>query len=736
MIATVIDITERKQSEEQLKRNEELLAEAQTVAHLGSWEWDPVSNELTGSKEFYRVFRSDAESFRTFNDYFSYVPEEERRGLIDLFKRGFSQGKPIKKEHTILVKKRRKRYVEFRAFFQKRNEQVARVYGTILDITALRSRDEELEKLSLVASKTNNAVVITDSQGRAEWVNEGFTKLTGYNFYELIGHKPGPFLQGPETDLSTVARISTKLKAGRSFTEDILNYHKKGSSYWISLSVTPILNEAGEVEKFIGISQDITARKEAEKVKLEFTEKLEQEVKERTSALKEREEKYRLISENMSDLICQMSEGNVFSFVSPSSLDLLGYAPEELLGKSFLDLAATGFHEVVEEGFRRATQSRIPVKLDFKVKRKDGEEVWIETAVKPVLNAQGQTILIQTSSRNIDERKRAVEDIRRTLEKERELGELKSRFVSMASHQFRTPLTVIQSNIELLELQKEILDERVQPKLEKVLTRIRFEVNRLTDLMNDVLILGKMNAGKVQADLNPLELDHFVGHLVEEFAQANSTRAKPLLHIEGSPYPLLLDDKVLAHALHNLLSNAFKYSEGRPLPEVLLRYEPSRVLLQVKDHGIGIPEEDPVGVLGARLERTGCAKNPLDHLGLIERSRDTSELLAQRSFERRGGDERLAIGSAQSVITPLARSAAAEQQPATKLNDQTMGHGAASTKSRISAASRKSVAIPFLPSSPATLCHNKPSTSASSHFMCLRKLVQPRTSSSLARACW
>jgi PAS domain S-box-containing protein len=135
---------------------------------------------------------------------------------------------------------------------------------TYEDITLQREADLELLKLSLVASKTDNGVIITDALARIEWVNEGFTRITGYTLQEVVGMKPGRLLQGPGTDLLTVKRISDKLKNKESFTEELLNYHKDGHSYWLQLNVTPILDEAGEIQKYIAIESDITARKKAE----------------------------------------------------------------------------------------------------------------------------------------------------------------------------------------------------------------------------------------------------------------------------------------------------------------------------------------------------------------------------------------------------------------------------------------------------------------------------------------
>ncbi|MBL7892989.1 MAG: PAS domain-containing protein [Bacteroidia bacterium] len=115
--------------------------------------------------------------------------------------------------------------------------------------------------LAAVADKTFEAVIITDKNGIIEWVNTGFTNITGYSFLEVKGKKPGEVLQGPETDKATINRIREKLKEKKIFKEEILNYHKEGRKYWLSLSITPVLDADNNIEKFIAIESDITEQK-------------------------------------------------------------------------------------------------------------------------------------------------------------------------------------------------------------------------------------------------------------------------------------------------------------------------------------------------------------------------------------------------------------------------------------------------------------------------------------------
>jgi diguanylate cyclase (GGDEF)-like protein/PAS domain S-box-containing protein len=125
----------------------------------------------------------------------------------------------------------------------------------------------ELARLSRVASDTTNGVVITDQQGRIAWINEGFTRLSGYELAELMGRSPGDLLQGAETDPQTIALMRAALRRGEAFTVDVVNYHKSGQSYWVRINCNPMRDEAGVLQGFIAIESDITREKsDAERI--------------------------------------------------------------------------------------------------------------------------------------------------------------------------------------------------------------------------------------------------------------------------------------------------------------------------------------------------------------------------------------------------------------------------------------------------------------------------------------
>lgn len=196
---------------------------------------------------------------------------------------------------------------------------------------------------------------------------------------------------------------------------------------------------------------------------------------------------------------------------------------------------------------------------------------------------------VQERTEELEETKQQLE---RSLLKEKELGVLKSRFVSTASHQFRTPLTVIQSNIGLLEMQVDKISEEAKPLLEKVTSRIKSEVVRMTDIMNDVLILGKINSGGIVPVPEPVDLVGICNNVVEKYNEIQEDGREAMVKVIGNRQPVMLDINLMEQALSNIISNAFKYSIGRPAPEVILNFNGKNVDLEIKDYGMGIPEND------------------------------------------------------------------------------------------------------------------------------------------------
>ncbi len=133
--------------------------------------------------------------------------------------------------------------------------------AVVRDVSERLARDAETRMLSLVAARTTNAVVLTDAVGRVEWVNEGFSRLTGYALEDIKGRTPGSFLQGDETDPGVVDFMRSRIAEGKSFQAEVVNYARNGRKYWVAIEAQPIFGADGELRSYMAIESDVTPQK-------------------------------------------------------------------------------------------------------------------------------------------------------------------------------------------------------------------------------------------------------------------------------------------------------------------------------------------------------------------------------------------------------------------------------------------------------------------------------------------
>ena len=268
---------------------------------------------------------------------------------------------------------------------------------------------------------------------------------------------------------------------------------------------------------------------------------------------------------------------------------MLGFDDGEIVGRTgevaFADHADwTRFlHECIPALERTGTYSS-----DWRVKRKDGSPWWCHMSAKALkpsdLGAGTIWFFIDISAR-----KRAEEEVHRALGRERELSELKTRFVSLTSHEFRTPLATILSSIELIDDFGSKLPDAERAELIKI---IKGAIKRMTGMIDQVMLIGRAESDKLEFRPEPADACEIAQSVAREAEQALGRRNTVRFASRGDCGRRLVDAKLLAHVLGNLLSNAIKYSpEGSPV-ELDVEGREAMLVMKVADHGIGIPAED------------------------------------------------------------------------------------------------------------------------------------------------
>jgi PAS domain S-box-containing protein len=444
---------------------------------------------------------------------------------------------------------------------------------------------QEVDKNKLVNAIKNLHQYI-ESSGQAKWEWDITTNKVSffYNWFGMLGYGENELDQSYLTwrkcmhpdDLNITEKKLNDFISGKSkkYEGIVRMLHKKGHIVWIKYSSKAYFNDAKKMIKLIGTHIDIT------------------DLKTKEMELKISEDKFKFIAENTADLICQLNQNGIFTYVSDSSIDIVGYHPNELIGKDIFRYYNPNELAKLKKIFKTILTNNNLTPVTYQFKKKNGDYCWLETTSKVIKDNKGNISTVQTSSRDITSRLIAQKELENALLKEKELNDLKSGFVTMASHQFRTPLTVIYSNIELLNYKTEPIKRELKNDITLISNRILDEVDRMTELMNNILIFGKYESGNLKVKIQKIEIVYFINNIIETYFSNESDSRKINLEIIGKPKKVLSDPTLLLHIINNIISNAFKYSKNKTNPILKIYFYADFFKIEVIDFGIGIPEKD------------------------------------------------------------------------------------------------------------------------------------------------
>jgi signal transduction histidine kinase len=215
---------------------------------------------------------------------------------------------------------------------------------------------------------------------------------------------------------------------------------------------------------------------------------------------------------------------------------------------------------------------------------------------------------------DITQRKRAEVELLKTLERERELSQLKSNFVSMVSHEFRTPLSIIQSSSELL---RDFFQKMQPPEREEQLKSIVRNTRRMAGMMEEILVLSRLDSGKLEFQPAALDLNGFCRRIADEVLSATNQRCLIELSLTRVPSEAKGDEGLLGHIFTNVLSNAVKYSEPGTTVNFAVRRDGEEAVCTVRDQGIGIELEDQQHLFKAFHRGRNVGSRPGTGLGLL-----------------------------------------------------------------------------------------------------------------------
>ncbi|AFY67596.1 PAS domain S-box protein [Geitlerinema sp. PCC 7407] len=444
------------------------------------------------------------------------------------------------------------------------------VIVVVKDISSQRQTEERVRLLESVVVYAKDAILITEVTPldaphgpKIIYTNQAFTAMTGYSATEAIGQTPR-LLQGSKTDPRELRKIRVALETWQSVHVEMINYRRDGSEFWVEMDIIPIANAQGTFTHWVAFQRDISDRKAAETA-LRLTQ---------------------FSVDRAADAVFWTNPDGRFFYVNEAACRLLGYTRQELLGMSVSDVDPHCEAEKWPEYWAslKLCGSRTVESINC---TKQGLLFPVEVTSN-YLQFGGQEYKC-AFVRDMTRRKELEHNLQDALSREKELSELKSRFVAMVSHEIRTPLSTILFSSHMLENH---YDRLTDEKKTRYFQRIQSAISHLSQLLNDVLTISKAEAGRLE--FQPEFVD--IVALCQEIVEDLQITTHPTHQIEfvtmAQVQAVWLDAKLLRHLLMNLLVNAIKYSPDGGSVQVRLEWSETAIALAVTDQGIGIPEAD------------------------------------------------------------------------------------------------------------------------------------------------
>ncbi len=510
----------------------------------------------------------------------------------------------------------------------------------IFDLSEKRKRLKDLEITARAMDSAFNGITITDAQKEDNpliYANKAFEKITGYGQNEIL-NRNCRFLQNDDNQQLGIKEMRNAIHKGESCSVVLRNYKKNGSMFWNEVSLNPIKDEHGVVTHFVGIQNDITKRIITEQKNRQLI-RIFNESDNEIYVFDGRTLQYK----NVNFGARKNTGYSLKSFMKMSPLDLEPTFTELHYRKLLAPLLKSAGKKIDYETFHLRKDGTIyPVEVHLQSTRV-GEQCLISAVVYDITDKKDYTLKLE---RKVTER---TKQLKSALLKEKELNELKSKFLALVSHEFKTPLSSILTSATLVG---KYTSSDTQKKREKHLDTIVSGVHHLTSILNDFLSMERLEKGENLYKMSVFSLSKVINEVLYNANLMLKTGQRINYPMNIEDISICQDEKIVQLTLTNLLNNAIKYSPEQSEIDLIVNLNEHTVTFEVVDRGIGIPEADQKFIFQRYFRAGNILTTQGTGIGLHIMKSHVLNLGGQVSFKSKQNK-----GSTFTVVFPIEEAA-------------------------------------------------------------------------------